>query len=261
MKHSDLQLLRYDYFEQYKKELKVNLWHSFSELEENEDPIGKINYYFASSSTYSSNIEGNSVSFESYVKNKTFNLSNDSVEVGEIDDLIEAHVFAQENEISSKAILQSHKIFAKDIIPSKKDIGVVRKTKAGVASDGKLIYSAIEPENAEEELRKLFLDIKYLSNEKLSIEETFYFAAMIHLVFVNIHPFVDGNGRATRLLEKWFLATKLGPKGWNIASEKNYFENRGDYYKNLQLGKNYSEVNYALSIPFLLMLPQSLAKW
>jgi Fic family protein len=260
MKQSELQLLRYDYFEQYKKELKVNLWHSFSELEENEEKIGRFNLSLANSSTYSSNIEGNSVDFDTYFKNKTFNLSIKPQEIQEIDDLIEAHVFAQENEISSKAILQSHKIFGKDIIPSKKDIGVIRKTKAGIINNEKLVYLAIEPENAEEELRKLFQDIKYLSNEKLSIEETFYFAAMIHLVFVNIHPFIDGNGRATRLLEKWFLATKLGTKGWQIESEKNYFENRSDYYKNLQLGKNYSEVNYALSIPFLLMLPQSLAK-
>ncbi len=261
MNHSELQLLRYDYFEQYKKELEVNLFHSFSELEENEEPIGKINYYLASAATYSSNIAGNSVDFDSYFKNKTFNLSNDSVEVSGIDDLIAAYVFAQENEISSKAILQLHKVFGKDIIPSKKDLGVVRKTKAAISNNGKIVYSAIEPENAEEELRKLFLDIKFLSNEKLSIEETFYFASMIHLVFVNIHPFTDGNGRTTRLLEKWFLAAKLGQKGWAIPSEKKYFENREDYYTNLQLGKNYSEVDYSLSVPFLLMLPQSLAKW
>jgi len=31
-----------------------------------------------------------------------------------------------------------------------------------------------------------------------------FFAALIHLVFVKIHPFDDGNGRAARLLEKWF---------------------------------------------------------
>ncbi|WP_220392957.1 Fic family protein [Chitinophaga lutea] len=35
---------------------------------------------------------------------------------------------------------------------------------------------------------------------------------MIHLVFVKIHPRADGNGRSARLLEKWFLAVKLGKR-------------------------------------------------
>ena len=77
-------------------------------------------------------------------------------------------------------------------------------------------------------------------------------------MFVNIHPFVDGNGRATRLIEKWFLARKLGDHAWFITSEKNYWVNRPAYYKNLQNGANYYEVKYERSIPFLLMLPNSL---
>lgn len=257
---SELQLLRYDFFESYKKQLNVNLEMQFAEIEEKKDAVGGFDFYLASASTYSSNIEGNSVDFDTYFKNKTFNLSLKPKEMGEIDDLIEGYMFAQENEISLKTILQAHKIFAKNIMSSKKDIGAIRKTKVGVGSGGVLIYLAIEPEFVEEELRKLFQDIKLLSKEKLSFEEIFYFASMIHLVFVNIHPFADGNGRATRLLEKWFLATKLGSRGWNIQSEKNYFENRNSYYKNLQLGGNYFVINYSLCIPFLLMLPQSLAK-
>jgi len=63
-------------------------------------------------------------------------------------------------------------------------------------------------------------------------------------VFLNIHPFVDGNGRATRLIEKWFLAKKLGDKVWYITSEKNYWTHRTNYYKNLQLGANYYVVKY-----------------
>ncbi|MDQ3109840.1 MAG: hypothetical protein M3R17_08085 [Bacteroidota bacterium] len=45
---SELQLLKYDYFERYKKELKVDLEKSFSEIEENRDPIGGFNFYLAS---------------------------------------------------------------------------------------------------------------------------------------------------------------------------------------------------------------------
>ncbi len=105
---------------------------------------------------------------------------------------------------------------------------------------------------------KLFSDIAVLLNTQLSTAEIFYYAAYIHLVFVNIHPFVDGNGRTTRLIEKWFLAKKLGDNAWCITSEKNYLDYRQTYYKNLQFGVNHYEVKYEKSIPFLLMLPNAL---
>lgn len=52
--------------------------------------------------------------------------------------------------------------------------------------------------------------------------------------------------------------TSLGENAWFITSEKNYWDNRAAYYKNLQIGVNYYEVKYEMRIPFLLMLPNSL---
>jgi Fic family protein len=75
---------------------------------------------------------------------------------------------------------------------------------------------------------------------------------------VHIHPFSDGNGRAARLLEKWFLAEKLGVKFWAISSEKYYKENQKDYYKNINLGVNFYELNYDKCIDFLEMLPKTI---
>ena len=73
-----------------------------------------------------------------------------------------------------------------------------------INSDDRIEYVATEPTKVKFELDKLFNDIKKLQTAKLDDFEIFYYAAYIHLVFVKIHPFQDGNGRAARLIEKWF---------------------------------------------------------
>jgi Fic family protein len=89
----------------------------------------------------------------------------------------------------------------------------------------------------------------------------FFFASFIHLVFVKIHPFEDGNGRTGRLLEKWFLAQKLGDKAWFVQSEKYYYDHHQTYYKNIRvMGLEYEMLDYDKAMPFLLMLANVLSE-
>ena len=252
-----LKILNQDYFNDYKTQPKVDVESEFATLDNQPQSLEDFKFYLANSAVHSSNIEGNTVSFDTYLKSSEFNLHLKTKEIKEIEDLIAAYQFARENELTLDNALKAHEILTPSFL-IKKERGKIRKVKVGVRSEGRLIYLATEPEFIKQELEKLFADISILRKSKLTTAEIFYYAAFIHLVFVNIHPFVDGNGRATRLIEKWFLAKMLGDNAWCITSEKNYWDNRPTYYKNLQIGANYYEVKYEKSVPFLLMLPNSL---
>ena len=120
-------------------------------------------------------------------------------------------------------------------------------------------YEAASAGIVQHEYEQFWKELEKLLNTNMNIEEVFYYASLIHLVFVKIHPFNDGNGRTARLLEKWFLSSKLGEKAWYIPSELYYYNNLKTYYHNLaRVGLFYEELKYERGIPFLLMLPQSL---
>jgi len=217
-----------------------------------------LGYQTQASAVYSSNIEGNSVDLNSFMNYK---LSQEKFkphkEIQEIENLVRAYEFAQSNPLTEKNFLQCHKIFSKTLVIKSKQ-GKYRDEKVGVFGQSGLVYLAIEPELVKETMGDFFVDLGALLKMELSKPEVFYFASLIHLKFAHIHPFRDGNGRAARLLEKWFLAEKLGKDFCKLSSEKYYREHQMDYYKNINLGVNYYELDYDKCIPFLLMLPEAL---
>lgn len=214
-------------------------------------------FYLESSAVYSSAIEGNTIDLNSFMNSKQVKKKFESKEYREILDLVKAYKLAKENTLTEKKLLKAHKILSKQFLIKSK-LGKYREEKMGVFDTGGLVYVAIEPEKVKEEMKKLFTDIEELKKKDLTLEETFYYASMIHLVFVHIHPFMDGNGRSARLLEKWFLSEKLGETIWKIRSENYYFENRKDYYNNINLGQDYYSLNYNKCLLFLQMLAKSI---
>ncbi len=219
---------------------------------------GGFKYLTKSSAVYSSNIEGNSIDLNSYMN---YEMNKDKFKVGkeveEIEDLIDAYEFAQQNKLNEENLLNCHKIFSDTLLIRSKR-GRYRIEQVGVFGKAGIAYMAVEPEFVEKEMKVFFNDLNELTSSDLDEIEVFYFASLIHLRFAHIHPFRDGNGRAARLIEKWFVSEKLGRDFWKIPSEEYYRKNQAKYYETINLGVNFYELNYDRCLGFLEMLPNCL---
>lgn len=254
-----LQIIPTDLLEIYLTQVPKTLQSRFDALEDADISTDTFSFYTSVSSVFSSKIEGEDIELDSYIKHKRFGIEFLPDYTKKIDDLYNAYTFAENNELNQKNIAEAHKLLSKHIVATNWQ-GKHRIHNMYVSTpDGRIEYVATLPSELENEMKKLYNDIAILIKAKLSIEEVFFFAAFIHLIFVKIHPWNDGNGRTARLLEKWFLAQKLGHNAWFIQSEKMYYNQHNIYYKNIRLlGLEYTELDYSQALSFLLMLPTSL---
>lgn len=257
-----LQILPTDLLEEYKRFVSDNaLFTSFNQLEDAELSTNEFSFYTSVASVYSSKIEGEDIELDSYIKHKRFNIEFQPDYTRKIDDLYLAYKFASENKPGKETFAELHILLAKHIV-STNWLGKFRNQNMFVTTkDGRIEYVAATPFEVPLEMEKLYADLAILLDTELTISETFFFASMLHLVFVKIHPWNDGNGRSARLFEKWFLAQKLGNKAWFIQSEKYYYTQHETYYNNIRiLGLEYPDLDYSKSLAFLLMLPNSVTK-
>ncbi len=245
--------------EDYKKNFPHGLEKKFSALCDAEISTESFSFYTSVASVFSSKIEGEEIELDSYIKHKKFGIAFLPDYTKKIDDLYNAYSFANSNPLNEKTISEAHKLLAKNIV-AKNQQGKHRSQNMFITNDeGRIEYVAALPNQVNNEMIQFYEDIETLVQQKLNFQEIFYFASMIHLVFVKIHPWNDGNGRSGRMLEKWFLSEKLGTKAWFVQSEKHYYQNHQLYYDNLRrLGFEYESLDYSKAMPFLEMLPKSL---
>ena len=94
-----------------------------------------------------------------------------------------------------------------------------------------------KPEELDEKMHEFILQLPKLKEELHPVE----YAAMVHIIFVNIHPFADGNGRVARLL----MNLALLQSGYNIVVIPPVV--RADYISALQKtnkGNNTDFINF-----------------
>ena len=253
-------LLTLKFFKTYQSLLDVDIEVLFSEVEEREWTVENFRFYTAVSVMSSSKIEGETLEVDSYVKHKLLNIEYLPNLTEKPNDLYKAYEFARDNKLSLENFFEAHGIATENLLP-KSHRGKIRTGNMLIMEQqtNRVQYEAASSTIVEQEFKRFWKELTALINKQLSIEQVFYYASLIHLVFVKIHPFNDGNGRTARLLEKWFLAAKLGDKAWYIGSENYYYQNIQAYYNNLaRTGLFYDELEYEKGVPFLLMLPNAL---
>ena len=240
--------------------LDIDIKSAYAEVKEREWTVDNFRFYTAVSVISSSRIEGEQLEVDSYVKHKILNIEYLPNLTEKPNDLYLAYEFARDNALTLENFLKAHSIATLHLLPASQR-GVVRTGNMVIMEQqtNRIQYEAALAGIVKKEFELFWSELSVIIDNPLSIEEIFYYAAFIHLIFVKIHPFNDGNGRAARLLEKWFLAAKLGEKAWYVGSEYYYYQNLQTYYNNLaRIGLFYDELKYEKALPFLLMLPNAL---
>jgi len=238
----------------YTKTVKESPLNKIDKIKKIEVAVDYFQFYKSVSSVYSSKIEGEDIDFDRYFKHKFLKVKFKPNYTRKADDLYSAYDFIKKNSLTLENVKKTHSILSKNILP-KSQQGLIRDNPMFlINSEDQIEYVAASPEKVKPELDKLFCDIVLLQLADLNPLEIFYYASLLHLVFVKIHPFQDGNGRTARLIEKWFLIEKIGEKAASVQLEKNYFKKLADYYSNIiKIRLEYEYLDYSKSLDFLLM--------
>lgn len=103
---------------------------------------------------------------------------------------------------------------------------------------GEIVY--LPPDHAD--VPRLMVDLLDFVQANQGVLDPILLAGLWHKQLVVIHPFVDGNGRTTRLSTKLLLAG-LGLNTFNLFSFENYYnQNVTRYFQNVGLFGNYYDL-------------------
>jgi len=151
----------------------------------------------------------------------------------------------QKQALTSELILNLHALSMKGLLPEEK-LGKFRPGEIYVVDDNgdgteQLRYQGPSPEDVKKLIKEM-VDWYKKATEKEQLHPVLK-AGILHLQFVSIHPFSDGNGRMARLLTQFSLYRD----GWDfrkiIVLEEFYNKDRQEYYnaENIVQGDKYHE--------------------
>jgi len=184
---------------------------------------------------YSSRIEGASTSLEEALRNmdkKTKNFADESMQMIYNNKLALEFMHRHKgNNFTKEMICELQKILVYNTHLTKPiTVGEYRKGPIYVVDgQGQVVYEGPPADQATTMMKKF---IAWM-NQKPSIHPLVD-AALVHLYFVHVHPFDDGNGRSARALSNLYLE-KNGYDFINLLSPSDYFEHhKSAYYRSIQ---------------------------
>ena len=250
----DFKILTDNLLADFTMSVKESPLDKINKIKKIDMPVDYFQFYKSVSAVYSSKIEGEDIDFDSYFKHRFLKVKFKPDYTRKADDLYSAYDFIDNHKLTFENVQKAHSLLSRNLLPKSQQGKVRNNPMFVINSNDKIEYVAAGPGIVKSEIDKLFNDIDLLQRSDLNPFEIFYYASLIHLAFVKIHPFQDGNGRTARLIEKWFLIEKIGQKATSVQLEKNYFKELKDYYTNIRkIGLEYEDLDYSKSLDFLLM--------
>jgi len=144
-----------------------------------------------------------------------------------------------ETNLSLDLILKIQGQITKDLLP-KHESGNLRQNPVVVNDPrtGEVIFLPPDHQDVKSLLEEL---LDFINDNKKTIDPLIL-AGIFHKQMVIIHPFMDGNGRATRLTTKILLA-KMGLNTFNLFSFENYYnKNVTKYFQTVGEFGNYYDL-------------------
>lgn len=136
--------------------------------------------------------------------------------IGFIKDLM-----SKNNSLNERDLLSIHNLILRGIIPE--DAGRYRKVQVMIQGSS---HMPPQPLLLQQEMEEYFIWYEINKNKLHPV----ILAAEMHERLATIHPFIDGNGRTSRLIMNLILMQK----GYLIANIKGDYENRMRYYQSLE---------------------------
>jgi hypothetical protein len=178
-----LELIKSDLLQQYLEQVN-DLQPKFEALKDAEISTGTFSFYTSVSAVFSSKIEGEEIELDSYMKHKSMGMVFKHDYTKKIDDLYNAYLFAQNNPLTKVNIAKAHKLLANNIVAAGYQDKLRNSNMYVTTDDGRIEYVAALPFELAAEMDQFYKEVAILVNQQLSVEEVFYYAAYIHLVFV-----------------------------------------------------------------------------